>query len=101
MVMGQYEWGDVRIGSAFDFMAKYPKTPLAFLADAGRGHFHYAARTVEFLAKFIQKAAAARLPADVPLDRPVALKSVDPVAGWRVERTFSITHPGMRSDLNS
>jgi hypothetical protein len=86
MVMGEYEWGDVRLAPAFEFMAKHPKTPLAFLADSGRGHFDYADRTVEFLATFIQKAADARLPAAAPLDRPVALKSIDPATGWRVDR---------------
>jgi len=67
-------------------MQKHPKVPLAFLADAGRGHFDYADRTVEFLAKFIQKAAAARLPADAGLDAPVVLKPIDPNQGWRVDR---------------
>ena len=86
MVMGEYEWGDVRLAPAFDFMSKHPKTPLAFLADSGRGHFDYADRTVEFLATFIQKAADARLPADAPLDAPVALKPIDPATGWRVDR---------------
>ncbi|MES2438019.1 MAG: hypothetical protein V4584_03080 [Verrucomicrobiota bacterium] len=86
MVMGEYEWGDIRLSPAFDFMAEHPKTPLAFLADSGRGHFDYADRTVEFLAMFIRKAAAARLPADAGLDRPVELKPINPASGWRVDR---------------
>jgi hypothetical protein len=86
MVMGEYEWWEARIAPAFDFLAMHPKTPLAFLADAGRGHFDYADRTVAFLARFIQKAAAQRLPADAPLDHAVALKPIDPKAGWRVDR---------------
>jgi len=86
MVMGEYEWWDARLAPAFDFMAKHPKAPLAFLADAGRGHFDYSGHTVEYLAKFIEKAAALRLPADAPLDRLVVLKPVDPATGWRMDR---------------
>ena len=89
MVMGEYEWGEVgdqRIAPAFDFMAKHPQAPLAFLADSGRGHFDYADRTVEFLAAFIQKSAASRLPAQGPPGGPVALKPLDPTTGWRVDR---------------
>jgi hypothetical protein len=59
MVMGEYEWWEDRITPAFEFMAKHPKTPLAFLADAGHGHFDYSDEMVFFLAMFIRKAAAA------------------------------------------
>ncbi len=89
MVMGEYEWGEVgdrRLAPIFDFMGKHPKSPVAFLADAGRGHFDYADRTVEFLADFIRKAAAVRLSADAALDHPVPLKPIDPATGWRVDR---------------
>ena len=86
MVMGEYEWSDDRLSPALDFLAKNPKTPLAFLADAGHGHFDYADRTVSFLAKFIQDAAEQRLPADNPLNTPVPLKAIDPKNGWRIDR---------------
>ena len=86
MVMGEFEWWDDRLAPAFEFMAKHPKTPLAFLADSGRGHFDYADRTVAFLAAFIEKAAAERLPVNAPLDQPVVLKPIDPQTGWRVDR---------------
>jgi hypothetical protein len=86
MVMGEYEWWDARMWSALVYTAKFPKTPLAFLADAGHGHFDYADHPVEFLAKFIEKAAAARLPIETPLDKPITLKPVDPKTGWRVDR---------------
>jgi len=93
MVMGEYEWWDDRLAPAFDFMAKHPNTPLAFLADAGRGHFDYADRTVAFLAAFIEKAAALRLPADAPADQPVVLKPVDPKTGWRIDRWHADAAP--------
>lgn len=82
MVMGQYEWWEDRLAPAFDFQASHPDCPIAFLADASRGHFDYSDRTVAFLARFIEKAAAARLPA-AP-DSP--LRVVDPKAGWRIDR---------------
>lgn len=89
MVMGEYEWGSVgdqRIAPAFDFMAAHPGAPLAFLADTGRGHFDYADRTAEFLARFIEKAAASRLPAHISPDDPIILRPVIPGNGWRVDR---------------
>jgi hypothetical protein len=86
MIMGEYEWWNARMWPALVYTAKFPKTPIAFLADAGHGHFDYADRTVEFIAKFIAKAAAARLPAEMPQDKPVTLKPVDPKTGWLVDR---------------
>lgn len=82
MVMGQYEWWEKRLDPIFPFIAAHPQAPVAFLADAGRGHFDYADRTVAFLARFIEKAAAARLPAD----DSAALRPVDPKDGWRLDR---------------
>jgi hypothetical protein len=86
MLMGEYEWNDARLAPAFDFIEKHPKTPLAFLADAGRGHFDYSDHTVAYLAQFIEKAAALRLPADVSPNQLVALKPIDPTSGWRMDR---------------
>ena len=82
MVMGQYEWWEDRITPAFEFMAANPGCPMAFLADVGRGHFDYSDRTVAFLARFIEKAAAARLSSD----GGGKLVPVDPRAGWRIDR---------------
>lgn len=82
MVMGQYEWWEDRLAPAFEFQAAHPDCPVAVLADAGRGHFDYSDRTVAFLARFIEKAAAARLPADAS----GKLVPVDPRDGWRVDR---------------
>jgi hypothetical protein len=82
MVMGQYEWWEDRLAPAFDFQAAHPDCPVAVLADVGRGHFDYADRTVAFLARFIEKAAAARLPAG----GSEKLVPVNPRDGWRVDR---------------
>lgn len=89
MVMGEYEWWDARLAPAFDFMAEHPDCPVAVLADTGRGHFDYADRTVAFLARFIEKAAAARLPAD----HSGKLRPVDPRNGWRIDRWHSAAPP--------
>lgn len=89
MVMGQYEWWEKRIEPAFDFQVAHPRTPIAFLANAGRGHFDCADHTVAFLARFIEKAAAARL----PLDGSTALRPVDPTHGWRLDRWHADSPP--------
>ncbi len=86
MVMGEYEWWENRIAPGFAFEAKYPATPVAFLCDAGNGHFNSSEQLVNFLAMFIRKAAEWRLPAHAPLDQPVKLKLVDPRKGWLVDR---------------
>lgn len=86
MVMGEYEWWEDRLTPAFEFRAKHPKTPLAFLADAGRGHFDYSDDLVKYLAMFVRKAAEQRLPAEADLDKPVVLKPIDPEKGWRIDR---------------
>ncbi len=86
MVMGEYEWWERRIAPAFAFESKFPEAPVAFFCDAGNGHFNSSGQLVEFLAMFIRKAAAWRLPARAPLDQPVKLKPVDPHQGWLVDR---------------
>jgi hypothetical protein len=91
MVMGEYEWGDNehgvdRLSPALKFRQQHPKTPLAMLAEPGKGHFNYSDQLVRFLAMFIRKAAAERLPAHMPLDRPPVLKPLNPIKGWLVQR---------------
>jgi hypothetical protein len=86
MVMGQYEWLEGRINPAFAFEVKYPETPVAFLCDAGNGHFNSSDELVNFLGMFIQKAAQWRLPAKASMDQPVDLKPVNPCKGWLVDR---------------
>lgn len=82
MVMSEYEWWEDRLNPALTFRAKHPNAPLAFLGDAGRGHFDYSDELVSFLTMFIRKAAKWRLPADgSTLLRPVFLTK-----GWLVDR---------------
>jgi hypothetical protein len=116
MVMAEYEWWEDRLASMKPFRAKFPNAPIALLAEPGRGHFDYSDDLVKFLALFIRKSAEQRLPdlktkrrdaehaenrgeeIEGKSLRPSAssvsprlsefpvLKSVDPRAGWLVER---------------
>jgi hypothetical protein len=88
LVIGEYEWWEDRVQPALANMAKHPKAPIAFLADAGRGHFDFDDRTVDFMALFIRKAAERRLPREMPvaLDAQVPLTPIDPKHGWRIDR---------------
>ena len=85
MIMGQYEWWEDRLTPALAFEANHPSAPVAFFCDAGNGHFNDSDQLVDFLGRFIRKAAESRLPANSPLDQPVKLKPVDPRQGWLVD----------------
>ncbi|HMI04196.1 MAG TPA: hypothetical protein VK541_17035, partial [Pedobacter sp.] len=85
-VMGEYEWGDQRIAPAMNYVKANPKAPIAYLCDAGHGHFDFSDELVDFLCMFLSKVSKERLPKAGPLDKPVVLKAVDPAKGWRVDR---------------
>lgn len=82
MTMGEYEWSEERRMALREFVSRNPGAPIAFLGEAGRGHFYCSARLVEFLSMFLRKAAAARLP--LPGEGE-ALRPVSPEGGWLVE----------------
>jgi hypothetical protein len=91
MVMAEYEWGDNehgvdRLTPALDYKNLHPQTPLAMLAEPGNGHFNYSDELVSYLAMFVRKAAAQRLPAVMLTNVMPVLKPVDPTKGWLVER---------------
>jgi hypothetical protein len=86
MVMGEYEWWEKRLSPAFVFEEKYPATPVAFLCDAGNGHFNSSDELVDFLGIFLRKAAEERLPKNTPLGQPIKLKFIDPHDGWLIDR---------------
>lgn len=81
MVMSEAEWWEARLKPLLKFREAHPATPLAVLCDAGHGHFDATEPLVRFLAMFLRKAAAARLPETGP-----ALKPVEPAQGWLVDR---------------
>jgi hypothetical protein len=82
MVMSEYEWWEARLAPLLRYRAAHQAAPLALLAEAGHGHFEAADTLVEFLALFLRKAAAARLPAD----GVGPLRPVDPAQGWLMDR---------------
>jgi hypothetical protein len=84
MVMSEAEWWDARVAPGQEFRRQHPQAPIALLADVGHGHFDATDPLVEFLAMFIRKAAEARLP--VGSGTGPTLSSVDPAAGWLVDR---------------
>lgn len=82
MVMGEYEWWELRLAPLVRYLAAHPAAPLALLADAGHGHFDATDSLVEFLALFLRKAADARLPRNAG----GVLRPVNPAQGWLVDR---------------
>lgn len=85
-VMGEFEWWEARIAPGFDYVSKYPKTPITFFADAGHGHFDFSDELVDYLAMYISKAAKYRLPVETIIDKPVVLKPISPANGWLMDR---------------
>lgn len=92
VTLGEYEWADERAADGLKLRAAHAALPLTLLAEAGAGHFDVSAEKVAYLALYLRKAAAHRLPppldpAAPPLAAPVALRPVDPtVDGWLVDR---------------
>lgn len=86
MVMGEYEWWEDRLITAFEYRREYPNAPLSMLADAGRGHFDHSDGLVRYLSLFLKKAAQYRLPATMPSDKPAQLIPVQAKDGWLADR---------------
>lgn len=87
MIMGEYEWREERLAPALAYQKAHPKTPISLYADAGHGHFDVSDDLADYIARFIVKAARARL-----APGRSALTPVDPDLGWRADRW----RPGMR-----
>ncbi len=92
VTIGEYEWADQRAADGLKLRAAHAALPLTLLAEAGAGHFDVSEEKVAYLALYLRKAAACRLPPDPAPDAPpaaarVALRPVDPtVDGWLVDR---------------
>lgn len=93
MVMGEYEWWEDRLFSAFAYRRSHPDAPLSMLADAGHGHFDCSDALIDYLALFLKKAARKRLPKQMPLDRPATLIPVRASDGYLKERWYRDTKP--------
>lgn len=58
MVEGEYEWWEARVRPALAFRMMYPDSRISFLCDAGKGHFDLCDETLDYMARFIEKALA-------------------------------------------
>ena len=66
-----------------DSLKKHPKTVFTQVVEPGAGHFNASEDKIALISLFLRKAAQYRLPADAPLDAPVALTPIDPTqTGW-------------------
>jgi hypothetical protein len=97
MVEGEYEWWEDRVQPALNFQMKYPGAAISFFCDAGYGHFDISDNLIQYLCKFLQKAAKNRLPAEMPLNKPSKLIPVNPQNGWLGERWHKDRKPQFTS----
>lgn len=87
VTIGEYEWAEERAAIGLKQRALFPYLPLTMLAEAGGGHFEVSDEKVAYLALYLRKAAAYRLPNDAGRARSVALRSIDPTStGWLYDR---------------
>ena len=88
VAIGEYEWADERAAIGLRQRVAYPDLPLTMLGEGGAGHFDVSHEKVAYLALYLRKAAAYRLPAgDSPTDGPPELRAIDPnTTGWLVDR---------------
>jgi len=87
VTMGEYEWAFDRAADGLKQRKEHPKMVLSMLAETGGGHFDASDAKVAYIALYIKKALQYRLPADVPLDKPVVLNAIDSTAqGWLADR---------------
>jgi hypothetical protein len=87
VTLGEYEWADDRMGAGLKIKADHPLMPLSGLGCPADGHFYATDEKIEFLALYLKKAAAARLPKTAPTSGPVKLNPIDVTkTGWLVDR---------------
>lgn len=68
--------------SAVHLRMSNPDNLIGVVTDPGGGHFDWSAHDAKFMALFIRKACAWRLPEKTIPGRPVVLKKIDPASGW-------------------
>jgi len=61
-----------------------PGNLVTFLVEPGAGHFGWSAKNSAYVARFITKAAEAKIPEswDPNSKAPIVLKPIDPIGGW-------------------
>lgn len=94
VTLGEYEWADQRMADGIKTRAAHPALPLSGLGIPADGHFLATDEKIEFLALYLKKAAAARLPNNAPASGPVALNPIDVTkTGWLAERYRAEKNP--------
>ncbi len=90
VTMGEYEWADQNLSKGLDTRKTHPALPLSALGCPADGHFFATDEKIEFLALYLKKAAAYRLPetnSARPAAGAVALNAIDVTRnGWLAER---------------
>lgn len=84
--IGEHEWLEERLRSAFPFMKEYPKSTISLLCDAGHWHNDISDVSINYLSTFIEKAVHYRMPPDWDGKSPVVLKKTDREKGWLADR---------------
>lgn len=82
MCVGEYEWGEFRIESAFPFMKRYPDALLSLLCDAGHSHSDCSEYEINYILAFLGKAMEYRI------DEDGSLKKLDKRDGWLADRWY-------------
>jgi hypothetical protein len=79
------------------YRAADPRNLGCVVVEPGAGHFAWSDRNAAYLATWIRKAAAARIPANWPADskEPVRCRDVDPTSGWLTD--LELDQPAPRS----
>lgn len=55
---------------------------VSLVVEPGAGHFAWSDRNAAYMALFIKKASAARIPKEADASKPVVCTSIDPKTGW-------------------
>ncbi|MDR0939841.1 MAG: hypothetical protein LBN29_10930 [Mediterranea sp.] len=84
--IGSEEFQEFRIEDSFRFMRQYPESLISLLINDGRGHSDFSDEDLKYLARFITKAAEARLPKEWDGTSPMPLKRLRRQDGWLADR---------------
>lgn len=84
--IGEEEWNEFRVEDSFKFMKQYPGSVISLLCNAGRGHSDFSQDDLNYLIRFIEKAAHYRMPANWDGKAAMPLKKLRREDGWLADR---------------
>lgn len=84
--IGEHEWMEERMRSAFPFMKKYPESCISLLCDAGHWHSDLSEDNIAYFLTFIQKAYEYRMPKGWDGKSAVQLTKINPKDGWLADQ---------------